>query len=121
MSRTPTKAEVCALPAELRQTWGNDLNSYQLAVSADFNHISEVEKLFSVEVRTSPEYWDTTGYPAHEVSGGAWVQRFESVRSSEGGNFGVYKLSGPVANSRGRFEFSSGYLEVRQLTDIPPH
>ena len=31
----------------------------------------------------------------------------------------MYKLSGPVANSRGRFEFSSGYLEVRQLTDIP--
>ena len=119
LARAPTKAEVCALPAELRQTWGNDLNSYQLAVSADFNHIREVEKLFSVEIYLAPEYWESTGYPAHEVSNGAWIQRYEPVRNTSVGGFGIYELSGPTMDSRGRFEFSSGYLEVRQLNDIP--
>ncbi|MCH9663921.1 MAG: cadherin domain-containing protein, partial [Gammaproteobacteria bacterium] len=119
MSRTPTKAEVCALPAELRQVWGNDLNSYQLVVSADFNDISEVEKLFNVSSSISSGYWETAPYPMHEVRDGTWIQRYDPLVNTKQGVASKVGITGPLMQSAGKFEFASGYMEVRQLNDIP--
>ena len=120
MDRTPTKDEICALPAEIRQLWGNDRNSYQLVVSAEFDKAADVAKLFLVIPSELRSYWDgPDAPPLYEVRDGKWMPANIPVVNRGAHQFGKYQMSGPLSLSAGRLEFSSGYMEVRQLNKIP--
>ena len=115
----PTRDEICALPEVIRRTWGNDRNSYQLAMAADFNSINDVERIFETYTQHE-DYWLEANKEPHTVEDGAWSLSFDPVVNDfDSRRLGQYEVAAPGAQSLGRFEFSSGYFEVRQLNDIP--